>query len=63
MAQEVVACYFELYEEGEVEHINSPTYEPTLIGYEQWEATQRAKCGFDCEFIWTFSERVVNIAV
>ena len=43
---EVVVYYLELYEEGEVKHINSPTHL-------EWEATQRPKCGFNFGFIWT----------
>ena len=27
----MAACYLELYEEGEVGHINSPTHPPSLV--------------------------------
>ena len=47
----MVASYSELYEEGEVDHINGPTHPPTLVqGYMQRvsievevEANQKAK--------------------
>ena len=52
MAQtSVVACNLELYEEGEVEHINGPTHPCRLS-----QANQRLIGGFDCGTTYCFFE-------
>ena len=54
----LVACYLELYEEGEVKHINSPTH-PFQVAMNSEKLLKGRNVGLIIDFL----ERAINIAV